>query len=142
MLTRQVRLIIIVLIDRSFMSEPSIKKLYFKYGSRVSSAVAELFYDRIEIDPELSGYFEHVDMDGLREHMGDLLCSMTGGPDLYKGQDLNTAHADYDISDDIFDRVTNHMSAALNEAGIEDADAVLIVAEFKAQKPQIVDKII
>ena len=120
------------------MSDPSIDKLYYKYGSQISSGVAEYLYDRIEDDPLLASYFEHVDMAALREHMADLLCTMTGGPDIYKGQDLATAHENYKINDAVFDRVAGHMASALSEAGIEADDAALIMTAVAEQKGQVV----
>ena len=47
------------------------KTLYLKYGSRVTSGMAECLYDRLLDDPELAPFFKSVDIDRLREHVAD-----------------------------------------------------------------------
>ena len=59
--------------------------------------------------------------------MADLLCTLTGGPDIYKGQNLADAHADYKIDSASFDRVAGHLAAALEEVGIDAEDAGLVL---------------
>lgn len=120
------------------MTDNRIDLLYFKYGNRLSSGVAELLYDKIEADPELAHFFVNTDFAGLREHMADLLCTLTGGPDTYKGQNLADAHADYKIDSASFDRVAGHLAAALEEVGIDDEDAGLVLTAVASYKPDIV----
>lgn len=36
--------------------------LYVKYGSRLTSGMAECFYDRVLVDPELAPFFEGIDV--------------------------------------------------------------------------------
>ena len=120
------------------MTDQRLDLLYFKYGNRLSSGVAELLYDKIEADAELAHFFVNTDFAGLREHMADLLCTITGGPDIYKGQNLADAHADYKIDSASFDRVAGHLAAALEEAGIDADDAGLVLTAVASYKPDIV----
>ena len=120
------------------MTDQRIDLLYYKYGNRLSSGVAELLYDQIEADADLAHFFEHSDFTRLREHMADLLCTLTGGPDLYKGQNLADAHAAYKIDSASFDRVAGYLATALDEVGIEADDAGLVLAAVAAYKPDIV----
>lgn len=120
------------------MTDNRIDLLYFKYGNRLSSGVAELLYDKIEADHDLAHFFVNADFTGLREHMADLLCTLTGGPDIYKGQNLADAHADYKIDSASFDRVAGHLATALEEAGIAAEDAGLVLATVAGYKPDIV----
>jgi hemoglobin len=53
--------------------------LYMKYGSRVTSGLAECLYDRLLVDPELAPFFVGVDIDRLREHVAEFLTVLTGG---------------------------------------------------------------
>ena len=57
--------------------------LYVKYGSRLTSGIAECFCDRVLADPDLAPFFDGVDVEKLREHLADFLTVLTGGPDLY-----------------------------------------------------------
>ena len=79
--------------------------LYMKYGSRVTSGMAECLYDRLLDDPELAPFFKSVDIDRLREHVADFLSVLTGGPDMHRGRDLREAHSDYRISSAHFEMV-------------------------------------
>ena len=51
-------------------------------GSRLTSGMAECFYDRVLVDPELAPFFEGIDVEKLREHLADFLTVLTGGPNL------------------------------------------------------------
>ena len=56
--------------------------LYVKYGSRLTSGMAECFYDSVLVDPELAPFFEGIDVEKLREHLADFLTVMRGRPNL------------------------------------------------------------
>lgn len=115
-----------------------ITSLYTKYGNRIASGVAICLYDRIQDDDSLTPYFKDIDMDSLTEHMGDMLCMITGGPDLYKGKDIKTAHAPFKIDDAAFVAVVTHLIAAFDDAGIEKEDGQLIIDLLATQKDDIV----
>lgn len=116
----------------------SLTSLYSKYGNRIASGVAECLYDRINADNSLTPYFKGINMDELTEHMGDMLCMITGGPDLYKGRDVKTAHAPMKIDDAAFMAVVNHLILAFDDAGIDTEDGQLIIDALAAQKDDIV----
>ena len=56
--------------------------LYVKYVSRLTSGMAEYFYDRVLVDTELALFFEGIDVEKLREHLADFLTVRTDGPDI------------------------------------------------------------
>lgn len=112
--------------------------LYVKYGSRLTSGMAECFYDRVLVDPELSHFFEDINMDGLREHLADFLTVLTGGPDLYKGRDLRAAHAGLHITDEDFSRLMTHVAAAAEELDIEPDDIATVAQAIINLKDQVV----
>lgn len=114
------------------------KSLYMKYGSRVTSGMAECLYDRMLVDPELAPFFVGVDIDRLREHVADFLTVLTGGPDIYRGRDLREAHAGYRISKDQFERVMGHIRAAAAELAIEAQDIEIISATIRGYERDVV----
>ena len=113
-------------------------KLYTKYGSRVTTATAEILYDRILADPQLAPFFVGVDINRLREHMSDILSMIIGGPDLYQGRDLKAAHAQFQINMDDFNRVAAHLAVSLAAAGGADDDVTIIMAEVAKSAPLVV----
>ena len=114
------------------------KTLYIKYGSRVTSGMAECLYDRLLEDPELAPFFDGVDIDRLREHVADFLSMLTGGPNLYRGRDLREAHADYKISKAHFDMVMGHIAAAATELAIEPDDIATIATAILGNEDDVV----
>ena len=116
----------------------SVASLYTKYGSVIASGVAEYLFDRIRGDTSLTPFFEGVDMDALTEHMGDMLCVLTGGPDIYKGQDVKVAHQDLQIDETAFGAVVGHLIKALEDAEIEAEDGALILTELAKSKDDII----
>lgn len=112
--------------------------LYMKYGSRVTSGMAECLYDRVLDDPELATFFDGVDIDRLREHVADFLSVLAGGPDIYRGRDLREAHADYRISKADFEMVMGHIAGAATELGIEPEDIAAIAAAIRGYEDDVV----
>ena len=112
--------------------------LYVKYGSRLTSGMAECFYDRVLVDPELAPFFEGIDVEKLREHLADFLTVLTGGPNLYKGRDLLAAHQGLKISEADFDRLMVHVAAAAEELDIELEDIVTVAEAIIGLKDQVV----
>jgi hemoglobin len=43
-----------------------------------------------------------------------------GGPVEYDGRELAQAHAGHNITDEAYDKVVDHLVAALKEAGVDD----------------------
>ena len=112
--------------------------LYMKYGSRVTSGMAECLYDRLLDDPELAPFFETVDIDRLREHVADFLSVLTGGPDMYRGRDMREAHRDYRITAAHFEMVMAHVAAAATELEIEPDDIAAIAAAIRGFEADVV----
>lgn len=112
--------------------------LFVTYGSRLTSGVAEVFYDLVLDDPKLSPFFDGVNIDALREHMADMLCVIAGGPNIYKGRDLKLAHADYKITRDDFARVVVHLRAALVEMQIAEPDIKDVLSAVATAEDDVV----
>ncbi|MGC6452518.1 MAG: group I truncated hemoglobin [Candidatus Puniceispirillaceae bacterium] len=114
------------------------QSLFVKYGSRVTSGMAECFYDRVLLDAELAPFFEGIDIETLREHLADFLTVVTGGPNIYKGRDIHEAHRHLAITSAHFDRLMTHIAAAAAELEIEPDDIATIAAAITDLKDQVV----
>jgi hemoglobin len=62
-------------------------------GGPAISMALDRFYDKVLADPEVSGYFDRVDVDRVKQRQQAFLAMAFGGPDAYEGRDLRTAHA-------------------------------------------------
>jgi hemoglobin len=82
-------------------------------GGPAVTAVVDRFYETVVADPQLTGYFDGVDLARLKRHQVLLVSQVLGGPAQYDGRDLATAHAGLGITDDDFARVVEHLVEAL-----------------------------
>jgi hemoglobin len=85
----------------------------------VQEAVA-LFYGRLLEDPEVSNFFEDVDMIVLQQHVRAFMTALLGGPDHYLGRGIAAAHAGLSISPTDFDAFVAHMVDTLISLGAPD----------------------
>ncbi len=87
-------------------------------GSGAIEAATELFYRKVLADPFLAPYFDDIDMDRQVAKQAAFLTMALGGPNIYTGADLRTAHARLTgLTDEHVDRVIGHLAATLRELG-------------------------
>ena len=96
------------------------------------------FYRRVLADPELTGYFDGVDMARLRAHQAKLLVQVTGGPAQYGGRELAEAHRGLEITEEDFDRVVAHLAGTLTGLGVEPAVVGDVGAAVGGYRDQVV----
>jgi hemoglobin len=97
-------------------------------GAPAVKAAVTVFYDRVTADPELEQWFKDVDLTRLKAHQRAFLAAALGGPELFSGRGLDTAHADLAITSEAFDAVVQHLATTLHDLGVED-DIVARVGE-------------
>ncbi len=93
-------------------------------------------WDRI--DTVLRGYFAEVDRDRIVEQQVAFFTEALGGPSAYRGKSMRDAHAGLGISQDDFDRVAGHLTAALTGAGAPDEVVSEIIGAVAALASEIV----
>ena len=101
-------------------------------------AAVDDFYARVTADPDLTGYFDGVDMPTLRRHQTNMLITATGGPTRYAGRDMAAAHAGLNITDQAFDKVVGHLGETLAGAGATDETIRAVVAALAPLRHSIV----
>ena len=100
--------------------------IYEQIGGREAVAAAvDIFYARVTDDPMLGHYFAGTDMRRQKAHMRAFLATAVGGPTVYAGRDLATAHAGLGVTHEAFNRVIGHLVATLVQL---DVPSELIVA--------------
>jgi len=114
------------------------KGLYYKYGAILTDGFAELLFERILADPQLLNFFGRIDTEALQEHMGALMCDICGGPDMYKGRDLKSAHEPFAISANEYSAVVGHMKESFEELGVEAEDAKAILMVIGGKSDQVI----
>lgn len=113
--------------------------LYEQVGGTtgVKAAVA-VFYNRVLADEALAPWFEGVDVSRLKAHQRAFLAAALGGPELFAGRDLESAHAGMDITPGAFDSVVQHLATALHDLGLADEG----VAEVRVRLDALRDRVV
>ncbi|WP_135822574.1 group I truncated hemoglobin [Halostella litorea] len=115
--------------------------LYEDLGGRDAiSAVVDEFYDRVLDDEQLVGYFDDTDMDELRDHQTKFLSAVTGGPVDYTGEDMRTAHAGLDLTEEDFARTAEHLDASLAAFDVPEEQREVVLGEVADLKAAILDE--
>jgi len=113
--------------------------IYEQIGGRESVAAAvDLFYCRATADPVLAPYFEGLELRRLKAHMRAFLAVALGGPEIYRGRDMQAAHAGLGITHEAFNRVIGHLVATLVELGVPDGIIVAIGAKVEPLRAMVV----
>ena len=114
---------------------PANASLYHRLGGYDAiAAVTDDFLARLLGDPKMQPYFENVDATGkkrIRQMIADQLCAASGGPCVYVGADMPTAHKDLQISDRAFDVAAQYLSETLDKFKVparEKGELLTIVA--------------
>ncbi|HVX46900.1 MAG TPA: group 1 truncated hemoglobin [Mycobacteriales bacterium] len=107
-------------------------------GAPAVQAAVEEFYTRLLNDPETAPFFSDTDMRRLKSHQRSFIAAAVGGPEIYSGRDLGSAHAGLDITDADFDRVVAHLAGTLADLGVPAATIERIGAALAPLRSQIV----
>ena len=100
-------------------------------------AVTDDFVPRLVGDPQLARFFSGVSTDSrlrIRQHVVDLVCMATGGPCLYFGRDMKSAHKGMGITEADWTAMTTHFVATLDKFKVgqkEKDDLLAIVSGLK-----------
>lgn len=91
-----------ILIFTNFNGAQAQESLYKRLGGYDAiAAVSEEFIYKLATNSELKKFTIGLSADSqrkLRQHLVDFICSATGGPCLYTGRDMETAHTGLNIT--------------------------------------------
>ena len=73
---------------------------------------------RIEADPRLAPQFKDSNKPRVKEQLVDQFCVVTGGPCVYKGADMKSAHANLDVTKSDFNALVEVLQQAMDAQGV------------------------
>lgn len=82
-------------------------------GTPAIEAVVAEFYNRVPVDPLLAPFFVGVDLSVLNSQQIAFFTQALGGPKIYKGADMKSAHAHLKIKEAHFNKVAMHLVETL-----------------------------
>lgn len=105
-------------------------------GVQAVKAAVDAFYERVLADPDLQPFFVGVNLRWLKGRQNAFFIQALGGPQVYKGKDMASAHAGLPIPQEHFGQVAGHLVAALASVGVPQPlidEVVAVVAPLGAQ---------
>jgi hemoglobin len=87
-------------------------------GSAAVAAAVDILYDRLLADAVVAHHFTDVDLRQLSSHMRAFLTAALGGPELYQGRDMGSAHARLGITGEEWDVTVGHVVGTLESLDV------------------------
>ena len=109
---------------------PSSQSLYTRLGGNTAiDTVVAVFINNVAADPQINFFFAPVlaDTSGvryrlLRQNLVQQICMVTGGPCLYMGKDMRTAHGGMSITAAQFNALVNDLVMAMTTLGVAQTE--------------------
>jgi len=123
---------------------PKAQSLYTRLGGYDAiAAVTDDFIARLAADKQLSRFVVGHSQDSLmklRQHVVEFLCNATGGPCVYMGRDMKTAHKGMGITESDWDLSVKALTATLDKFKVPEKEKGEVLAAVGPLKAQIVEK--
>jgi hemoglobin len=120
------------------------KTLYARLGGYDPiAAVADTLLSRLMADPHPGRFWAHRGEDGVRREkqlLVDFLCASAGGPLLYTGRTMKTAHQGMRISDSDWTAFLGHLNATLDHFAVPEQERAEVLAFIESTKGDIVER--
>ena len=94
-------------------------------GYDALAAVTDDFLGRLATDPQMGRFFKGLSTDSqkrVRQHIVDFLCVATGGPCIYNGRDMKTAHTGLNITEDDWNLSVKMLTATLDKFKVPEKE--------------------
>ena len=117
------------------------QSLYSQLGGEptIDKAVG-LFYSKVLIDPDLIEFFEGANLEMLRKHQKNFLTVALGGPNLYAGRDMRSAHQHLKLEDLHFDLIKKHLADTLYELGANRTQVDIVMDTVEPLRSDVLNK--
>ena len=120
------------------------KSLYQRLGGYDAiAAVVDDFIGKLVSDKKLSRFFTGLSNDSkkrVRQLVVDQICAATGGPCVYIGRDMKTAHEGLGITEEDWTITVNHLIATLDKFKVPQKEKDELIGILAKLKDAIVEK--
>ena len=114
-------------------------KLYQRLGGYDAiQAVVDEAIKNIAADRRINRFFKGANIQRLRRQLADQICAASGGPCVYSGRDMKSAHAGMGIQSSHFDALVQDLGKALNKFRVPAREQRELVALLAPTKKDIV----
>jgi hemoglobin len=107
-------------------------------GYNAIQAVVDEAIKNIAADRRINRFFKGANIPRLRRQLADQICAASGGPCVYRGRDMKSAHAGMGIESRHFDALVQDLGKALNKFRVPAREQRELVALLAPTKKDIV----
>ncbi|MCS7025844.1 MAG: DUF4394 domain-containing protein [Bryobacteraceae bacterium] len=124
---------------------PGLPTLFTRLGGLDAiTAVVDEFLKNVVGDARINRFFTQTlanpaRVATLRQHLIDQVCAAAGGPCVYKGADMKTAHQGMNISDDEFDALVEDLVLALDKFRVPVTEKAALLGILAPMRGDIVE---
>ncbi|MHB2015835.1 MAG: group I truncated hemoglobin [Candidatus Xenobia bacterium] len=124
---------------RTAPTPPAANTLYQKLGGQSGlTAIVNDFFDRLVNDPSMQDRWTGVDVPTIKLEVVKYLGQKTGGPEVYRGQDMRSIHYRMHITGEEWDTTVQHLKEALVRQNVPDDAAAQLLQMISSWRPQFV----
>ena len=117
------------------------RPLYYRLGGYDSiQAVVDEAIKNIAHDKRINKFFAKANIPRLRRQLADQICAGSGGPCIYTGRDMKSAHAGMGIRSRDFNALVQDLGMALNKYKVPAREQKELVALLAPTKKDIVER--
>jgi hemoglobin len=112
-------------------------------GYDALAAVTDDFIGRLATDKTVGRFFVGASENSkmrIRQLIVDQLCAATGGPCVYIGRDMKTAHKGLGITEEDWNIAVKHLVATMNKFKVGQKEQEEVAAALTSMKGDIVEK--
>lgn len=103
----------------TFAQTPPSPELYQSFGGTPGLVkLMDDFMVRLLADPRTGPHFKPVNQAQVKERLVEQFCVVMGGPCVYKGADMKSAHANLDISKADFNALVEVLQRSMDAQGV------------------------
>ena len=114
--------------------------LYRALGERAGIAgIVDDFVPRLVADPRLRAFFEHANLEHLKEGLAAQFCEVSGGPCVREGPSMLVAHQDLEIRAKDFNALVEVLQQAMDARGVPFATQNRLLARLAPMHREIVN---
>jgi hemoglobin len=115
--------------------------LYYRLGGYDAIlAVTDDFIKNVAADRRINGFFAHTDIPSFRRKLADFICVGTGGPCIYFGRDMVSAHAGMGVRSRHFAALVQDLGKTLKKFKVPPREQTELAAILAPMKRDIVTR--
>ena len=103
----------------------------------ITKIAADLVDNHIS-NPQIAARFSGSDVPKMKQLAADFFSLGSGGPQVYQGKDMLSAHKHMNISDNEYMTAVDDLMKALSNSGVGDREKAEVLYIFYSLRPDVV----